>query len=65
MKRRIGRRSAGSLLFLGSATFLMQISESVLTVSFNFSLQKYGGDLAVGTMDDPLLPWSSLAFLPL
>jgi len=57
-------KEIGSLLFLGSATFLMQISESILTVSFNFSLQKYGGDLAVGTMTI-LFSLVQLAFLPL
>jgi putative MATE family efflux protein len=54
----------GGMLLLGSATFLMQISESVLTVSFNFSLQKYGGDLAVGTMTI-LFSLVQLSFLPL
>ena len=37
-------------LALGSATFIMQASESVISVCFNSSLQKYGGDLAVGAM---------------
>ena len=37
-------------LALGSATFIMQASESVISVCFNFSLQKYGGDMAVGAM---------------
>ena len=35
---------------LGSATFIMQASESVITVCFNSSLLKYGGDIAVGAM---------------
>ena len=35
---------------LGSATFIMQASESVISVCFNSSLLKYGGDLAVGAM---------------
>ena len=35
---------------LGSATFIMQASESVISVCFNSSLQKYGGDIAVGAM---------------
>ena len=35
---------------LGLATFVMQASESVICVCFNSSLQKYGGDLAVGAM---------------
>jgi len=35
---------------LGFATFLMQISESIITICFNASLLKYGGDIAVGAM---------------
>lgn len=35
---------------LGSATFIMQASESVISVCFNSSLLKYGGDVAVGAM---------------
>ena len=37
-------------LALGAATFVMQASESVISVCFNSSLQKYGGDIAVGAM---------------
>lgn len=35
---------------LGAATFIMQVSESVISVAFNSSLLKYGGDVAVGAM---------------
>jgi putative MATE family efflux protein len=35
---------------LGSATFIMQASESVISVCFNSSLLAYGGDIAVGAM---------------
>ncbi len=35
---------------LGSATFIMQASESVISVCFNSSLLNYGGDVAVGAM---------------
>ena len=35
---------------LGSAAFIMQSSESVISVCFNSSLLKYGGDVAVGAM---------------
>jgi len=35
---------------LGSATFIMQASESVISVCFNSSLLHYGGDVAVGAM---------------
>lgn len=37
-------------LALGVSTFVMQSSESVISVCFNSSLQKYGGDIAVGAM---------------
>lgn len=37
-------------LALGLSPFIMQITESVLTISFNSSLLRYGGDLAVGSM---------------
>ena len=35
---------------LGLAHFIMQISESIISVCFNASLQSYGGDIAVGAM---------------
>ena len=35
---------------LGMATFIMQSTESVISVCFNTSLLKYGGDMAVGAM---------------
>ena len=35
---------------LGSAAFIMQASESVISVCFNSSLLDYGGDIAVGAM---------------
>jgi putative MATE family efflux protein len=35
---------------LGTATFIMQASESVISVAFNSSLLEYGGDVAVGAM---------------
>lgn len=35
---------------LGLAPFIMQSTESILMISFNTSLLKYGGDLAVGAM---------------
>ncbi len=35
---------------LGSAVFIMQGSESIISVCFNSSLLKYGGDIAVGSM---------------
>ena len=35
---------------LGLAAFIMQSSESIVTVCFNSSLLRYGGDIAVGAM---------------
>ena len=37
-------------LALGLSTFVMQASESIISVCFNSSLLKYGGDVAVGAM---------------
>lgn len=37
-------------LALGSSMFIMQSSESIISVCFNSSLLKYGGDIAVGAM---------------
>lgn len=37
-------------LALGSSIFIMQASESIISVCFNSSLLKYGGDIAVGAM---------------
>ncbi|CEH32994.1 MATE family efflux transporter [Romboutsia lituseburensis] len=38
------------ILALGIAPFIMQATESLVLVSLNSQLQKYGGDLAVGAM---------------
>lgn len=35
---------------LGLSPFIMQSTESLIAISFNSSLLKYGGDIAVGTM---------------
>lgn len=37
-------------LALGTAAFIMQASESVISICFNSSLLEYGGDIAVGAM---------------
>lgn len=41
---------AAPCLALGLSPFIMQITESVLSICFNSSLLRYGGDLAVGSM---------------
>ncbi|MBC8571179.1 MATE family efflux transporter [Zongyangia hominis] len=38
------------VLALGVSPFIMQSTESLLNICFNSSLQRYGGDLAVGAM---------------
>lgn len=40
----------GPVLALGASPFIMQSTESLISVCFNTSLQKYGGDVAVGSM---------------
>ncbi len=40
----------GPVLALGISPFIMQSTESLLSVCFNTSLQRYGGDIAVGAM---------------
>ncbi len=49
---------------LGLAAFIMQASESIVSVCFNSSLLRYGGDIAVGTMTI-LTSVMQLAMLPL
>lgn len=51
-------------LALGFSPFIMQSTESVITVCFNVSLQKYGGSLAVGAMT-VLSSFSHGALMPL
>lgn len=53
LRRENLRLRAGVILpciALGSAAFIMQGSESVISVCFNSSLLRYGGDIAVGAM---------------
>ena len=38
------------VLALGVSPFVMQSTEALLSISFNSSLQRYGGDIAVGAM---------------
>lgn len=47
---RLEKRIIFPSLILGLSPFIMQSTESLLAIVFNTSLQKYGGDLAVGTM---------------
>ena len=45
-----GLRLVPPCVALGASMFVMQASESVISVCFNSSLLKYGGDIAVGAM---------------
>ena len=51
-------------LLLGLSPFVMQITESFIIIAFNSSLQKYGGDVAVGAMTI-LSAAMQFTFLPL
>lgn len=47
---KIDFKAFGPCIALGLSPFIMQSTESILVITFNTSLQKYGGDLAVGAM---------------
>ena len=47
---KLDRKIVGSIAALGVSPFLMQSTESLVNVVFNSGLQKYGGDLYVGSM---------------
>ncbi len=51
-------------LALGISTFVMLSTESILNISFNSSLSRYGGDMAVGAMTI-ISSCSQLVMLPL
>jgi len=52
------------VLLLGSSPFIMHSTESLLNIALNSSLQKYGGDVAVGAMTI-MASLMQLIFLPL
>jgi putative MATE family efflux protein len=47
---RVERKIVLPCIALGAAPFIMQSSESIISVCFNSSLLRYGGDVAVGAM---------------
>jgi len=47
---RPSRELMAPVLALGISPFVMQTTEALLNISFNSSLQRYGGDIAVGAM---------------
>lgn len=52
------------VLLLGLSPFIMQSTESLLNIAFNTSLQRYGGDTAVGAMTI-LMSLSQIQFMPI
>lgn len=61
---RLNKKVLLSVTALGLSPFIMQSTESLLNICFNSSLQRYGGDIAVGTMTI-LSSISQLLVLPL
>ena len=47
---RFSPKTVTSCIALGLSNFVMQSSESIISICFNSSLQRYGGDIAVGAM---------------
>ena len=47
---RLNAKTVGSIAALGVSPFIMQSTESLVMITLNSGLQKYGGDLYVGTM---------------
>lgn len=47
---KLSKKIVGAIAAIGISTFIMQSTESLVTVVLNNGLQKYGGDLYVGTM---------------
>jgi Na+-driven multidrug efflux pump len=61
---KLDRHIMKPVLLLGLSPFVMQITESFIVIAFNSSLQKYGGDVAVGAMTI-LAAAMQFTFLPL
>ncbi|MBE6031148.1 MAG: MATE family efflux transporter [Clostridiales bacterium] len=61
---RLEGKVIGPCLALGISTFVMLSTESLLSISFNWSLSEFGGDVAVGAMTI-LTSVSQLVFLPM
>ncbi|BDR76567.1 MATE family efflux transporter [Clostridium tetani] len=61
---KLDRNIMGAILLLGLSPFVMQITESFIIIALNSSLQKYGGDVAVGAMTI-LSAAMQFTFLPL
>jgi putative MATE family efflux protein len=61
---RLKREIVVPVFLLGLSPFIMQSTESLLNIAFNTSLQRYGGDLAVGAMTI-LNSLSLIQFMPI
>jgi putative MATE family efflux protein len=47
---RLDKKIVGKVMSLGIAPFIMQSTESLVSITLNSGLQRYGGDLYVGSM---------------
>lgn len=47
---RLNAKATGSILALGVSPFIMQSTESLISIVLNRGLQQYGGDMYVGTL---------------
>ncbi|MEG0575121.1 MAG: MATE family efflux transporter [Anaerovoracaceae bacterium] len=47
---KVNPKVLAAIMALGISPFIMQITESIVNITFNVGLQKYGGDLYVGAM---------------
>ncbi len=61
---KLQRATIAPVLILGLSPFIMQSTESLLNIAFNTSLQRYGGDIAIGAMTI-LLSLSQIQFMPI
>jgi putative MATE family efflux protein len=61
---KLQRATIAPVLMLGLSPFIMQSTESLLSIAFNTSLQRYGGDIAVGAMTI-LMSLTQIQFMPI
>jgi putative MATE family efflux protein len=47
---RLKKHVVKEIISIGMSPFVMQLAASLVTVTFNLTLKKYGGDLAIGAM---------------
>ncbi|MDF2908749.1 MAG: efflux family protein [Herbinix sp.] len=61
---KLQRATIAPVMILGLSPFIMQSTESLLSIAFNTSLQRYGGDIAVGAMTI-LMSLTQIQFMPI